>query len=392
MSQQQTASISEFWELVVSVWEQGFMGVDVGKILTAFFIFLIFLILRGLFTRIVVQQIVFWSSRTKNQIDDHLVEALKPPIRFIPIVLGFFFASHHLNFGAADASLVNSFVDGANRTLIAFTLFWALHRLVTPLGQGIKNIGGAFSEAMVDWSVKALKLFVILLGGATILEIWGIEVMPLIAGLGLFGVAVALGAQDLFKNLIAGLFVIGERRFHKGDWIKVENVIEGTVEQIGFRTTKIRRFDKAPVYVPNSVLSDNAVTNFSEMTYRRIKWHIALEYSTSVDQLRIVRGKIEKHILENKDFASPQEASTFVRVDRFSDSSIDILLYCFTKTTDWGEWLEIKESLASTLKTIVEGEGVGFAFPTRSIYIESSEKSEKPEPDNQVTNTQKDKP
>ncbi len=379
MSQQQTASLSDFWELVVSVWEQGFLGIDVGKILTTVFIFLVFLILRGLFTRIILQQVRFWSARSKNKIDDHLVAALEPPISFIPVILGFFFASHYLTSGGTENTFMNSLVLGANRTLMAYTMFWALFRLVTPLGQGLKNIGGVFSEAMVEWSIKALKVLVVLLGGATILEIWGIEVMPLVAGLGLFGVAVALGAQDLFKNLIAGLFVIGERRFHKGDWIKVENVVEGTVEQIGFRTTKIRRFDKAPVYVPNAILSDNAVTNFSEMTYRRIKWHIALEYSTTVDQLRSVRDKIEQHILENDDFVSPSEASTFVRVDRFSDSSIDILLYCFTRTTNWGEWLAIKEALAQTIKTIVEGEGVGFAFPSQSIYIENSDKTERPE-------------
>lgn len=376
---QQTTSLNEFWELVVSVWQQGFLGVDVSKILISLFIFLVFLVLRGLFTRIVLQQIRFWADRTKNKIDDHLVDALEPPIRFIPIVLGFFFASNHLTAGASISPLIDGLVLGINRTLIAYTMFWGLFNLITPMGQVLSNIGGVFTEAMVEWSLKALKVVVLMLGGATILEIWGIEVMPLIAGLGLFGVAVALGAQDLFKNLIAGLFVIGERRFHKGDWIKVENVIEGTVEQIGFRTTKIRRFDKAPVYVPNAVLSDNAVTNFSEMTYRRIKWHIALEYSTSVEQLRSVRDKIEQHIHNNDAFVSPEEASTFVRVDRFSDSSIDILLYCFTRTTNWGEWLEIKESLAQTIKTIVEDEGVGFAFPSQSIYIEKSDKNEPPE-------------
>lgn len=366
-----SASLDEFWELVISVWEQGFMGVDVGKILIAVAIFSIFIVLRGLFTRIVLQQISFWATKSKNKIDDQLVSALEAPIRFIPIVLGFFFASQHLVPGGGEDTFLNLLVIGANKTLIAYTLFWGLFRLVTPLGQGLEKVGGVFSLAMIEWSIKALKLIVALLGGATILEIWGIEVMPLIAGLGLFGVAVALGAQDLFKNLIAGLFVIGERRFHKGDWIKVEGIVEGTVEQIGFRTTKVRRFDKAPVYVPNSSLSDNAVTNFSEMTYRRIKWMIGLEYSTSVDQLRQVRDAIEAHIHSNEAFVKPEEVATFVRVDQFSESSIDILIYCFTRTTDWGEWLEIKEDLAQVIKQIVEDAGAGFAFPSRSIYIEN---------------------
>lgn len=376
MSIENSATLSDFWNLVQSVWDQGFLGLDVGKIITALAIFAVFIVLRGLFSKIILQQISFWAKKSKNQIDDQLIDALERPIRFIPIVLGFFFASQHIVPSGEGNELINMLVLGANKSLIAYTLFWALFRLVTPLGHGLKELGEVFSEAMIDWSIKALKLFVALLGSATILEIWGIEVMPLIAGLGLFGVAVALGAQDLFKNLIAGLFVIGERRFHKGDWIKVDGIVEGTVEQIGFRTTKVRRFDKAPVYVPNSSLSDNAVTNFSEMTYRRIKWLIGLEYRTSVEQLRKIQSAIETHINENADFVKPEEAATFVRVDKFSDSSIDILIYCFTRTTDWGEWLEIKESLAQTIKTIVEDAGAGFAFPSRSMYIENADSSE----------------
>jgi MscS family membrane protein len=224
---------------------------------------------------------------------------------------------------------------------------------------------------MVGWTVKAAKAVFVLLGAATILELWGIAVGPIIAGLGLFGVAVALGAQDLFKNLIAGLFVIGERRFNVGDWILVDGVVEGTVLQVGFRTTTVRRFDRAPVYVPNSRLADDAVTNFSRMTHRRIRWIIGVEYRTTIEQLREVRDRIERYVHDNDEFATPSEVATFVRIDGFSDSSIDILLYCFTRTTVWGDWLEIKERLAYEIKNIVTDAGTGFAFPSRSLYLES---------------------
>ena len=143
------------------------------------------------------------------------------------------------------------------------------------------------------------------------------------------------------------------------------------MEQIGFRTTMVRRFDKAPVYVPNSRLADNAVTNFSRMTHRRIHWLIGVEYRTSVDQLRAIRDGIEAYILGDPDFARPPEVPAFVRIDAFSDSAINILLYCFTRTTNWGEWLEIKERLACEIKAIVEGTGSGFAFPSRSLYLEN---------------------
>tara|TARA_B110000027_G_C16113041_1_gene298736 strand:+ start:23 stop:781 length:759 start_codon:yes stop_codon:yes gene_type:complete len=235
-----------------------------------------------------------------------------------------------------------------------------------------------FTPELVEWLIKAIRIAVMLIGAATILQIWGIQVAPIIAGAGLFGVAVALGAQDLFKNLIAGMLILGEKRFRKGDWIRVEGVVEGTVENIGFRSTIIRRFDKAPVMVPNTNLSDTAVTNFSGMTHRRIYWKIGVEYRTTVDQLRQIRDEMEHYIVESPEFASPKDVSTFVRIDRFSDSSIDIMLYCFTKTTNWGEWLEIKEQLAFHIKQIVEGAGSGFAFPSQSLYIEAIP-SERPE-------------
>jgi MscS family membrane protein len=108
------------------------------------------------------------------------------------------------------------------------------------------------------------------------------------------------------------------------------------------------------------------------MTHRRIKWAIGVEYRTSVEQLQIIRDGIMNYILENDAFASPDEVNTFVRVDSFNSSSIDFLVYCFTKTTVWGEWLEIKEAFAMEVKRIVEEKaGTSFAFPSQSIYVES---------------------
>jgi MscS family membrane protein len=107
------------------------------------------------------------------------------------------------------------------------------------------------------------------------------------------------------------------------------------------------------------------------MTHRRIYWMIGVEYRTTVPQLRRIRDEIEDYVLTNPAFADPSEVSTFVRIDRFGESSIDIMLYCFTITTNWGEWLEVKEALAYKIKEIVEGAGSGFAFPSRSLYVEA---------------------
>ncbi|MDG2319940.1 MAG: mechanosensitive ion channel family protein [Rhodospirillaceae bacterium] len=361
-----TQQLSGFSDLVREVWVTGVGGVDFGRALTALAIVLGFLILRGLFTRFVLGFLRRIAARTQTTMDDSLLGSLDGPIRLVPVILGLFIAIDYLAFEDRYAEIGAQVV----RTLVVFDLFWGLYQITGPISTTFTRLEEILTKEMADWLIGFLHIAIVFIGAATILEVWGIKIGPILAGLGLFGVAVALGAQDLFKNLIGGILVIAEKRMRVGDWILVDGLVEGTVETIGFRSTLVRRFDKAPVYVPNAKLSDNAITNFSAMTHRRIKWMIGIEYSATIEQLRQIRDEIESHILGLDEFASPSEVATFVRIDRFSDSSIDILLYCFTKTTDWGEWLKIKEALAYRVKEIVEGAGTGFAFPSQSIYVE----------------------
>jgi len=159
--------------------------------------------------------------------------------------------------------------------------------------------------------------------------------------------------------------------FEKGNWIKTPDV-EGTVEEIGFRATKVRQFDKALVTLPNSKLANEALINYSRMTYRRIYWKIGIEYRSTHDQIRNIVQDISTYVYECGDFETdPEQVKTFIFLDSFGDSSINIMLYCFTKTVVWGEWLEAKERLAYHIKKVVEGQGASFAFPSSSIYVES---------------------
>lgn len=363
-----------FWNLVVDVWNQGVFGIQLGRVITAAFIFIFFLAVRRIITRQIMRLKVF-SENIPGKINYEVVKALESPISLIPIAMGLFFSLEYLSlggmFGEVGAKVLRSF--------IVYIIFLGFYNLVDPLSYLLDRVEVLFSPAMRDWLVKVIKVVFIFIGLATVFEIWGIRIGPILAGLGLVGVAVALGAQDFFKNLISGILIISEKRFNAGDWIKVEGIVEGIVEDIGFRSTIVRRFDRAPVFVPNASFADTAVINFSSMTHRRIFWHIAVEYRTTIDQLRRIRDEIEEYLLYNDEFAKPSEVPTFVRIDRFSESSIDILLYCFTRSIVWGQWLESKEKLALKVKEIVEGAGAGFAFPSRTIYM-SSHTGEHPEP------------
>lgn len=353
-------------------WNETVLGLGVNEILISIGILLFFLIVRKLFTRFIIGAIKRMAGKTETTLDDEILAAIEQPLTLVPVIVGIFATGEFLIHAQPEfADSWGPIIDRLIQSLISVTIFWSLYRAVEPASHLMKKLERLLSGAMIEWMVKALKVVFFLLGAGAVLEIWGIPVGPLVASLGLFGVAVALGAQDLFKNLIGGLSILLEQRFHAGDWILVNGVVEGTVEHIGFRSTLVRRFDKAPVHVPNDLLSNSAVTNFSEMTHRRIYWKIGIEYRATIDQLKEIRDGIESYVLEHEAYAPPDEVATFVRIDSFNASSIDIMLYCFTKTTNWGEWLEIKEQLAYRIKEIVEGAGSGFAFPSQSIYVEA---------------------
>ena len=355
---------NNFSDLFISVWSKGIRGVDIFQILIGIGIFFIFLIFRGIISKVIIKRLEAIAKRTTNKLDDTFVHAMEGPARFLPIVLGFFIASYYMSFGE-DARAV---VDTINRTLITILIFWLIHQIVEPISYILSGLDKMLTRELIGWIIKSLKILIFILGLAAVLELWGIKIGPIIAGLGLFGVAVALGAQDLFKNLISGILVLVEKRFKIGDWILVEGIIEGIVEKIGFRSTVLRKFDKSLAIIPNFQFAENAVINISETTNWRIDWAITLQYDTTVDQLKKIRNEIENHIKKSDDFDNT--VGIAVRVEKFSDSSIDMRVRCFTASNSFSTWLEVKEKLAIEIKQIVEGNNAAFAFPSQSIYIE----------------------
>jgi MscS family membrane protein len=356
--------INNFSDIFLSVWKKGILGVDIFQILIGVGIFFIFLIFRGLISKLIIKKLEIISKRTTNKLDDTFVNALEGPARFLPIVLGFFIASYYMTFSNDGREIV----DTINRTLITILIFWVIHQIIEPISYILSGLDKLLTRELIGWIIKSLKILIFILGLAAVLELWGIKIGPIIAGLGLFGVAVALGAQDLFKNLISGILVLVEKRFKIGDWIAVEGIIEGIVENIGFRSTSIRKFDKSLAIIPNFQFAENAVVNVSETSNWRIRWIITLQYNSTIDQLKKVREEIENYINSSDDFN--QSAGVAVRIEKFSDSSIDILVRCFTNSNSWSNSLEVKERLAIEIKQIVEKNGASFAFPSQSIYIE----------------------
>ena len=364
--------LGQFWAQVAEVWDQGAFGVEADRIIVAIAVFMAFVVLRGLVSGFLLKMLERLVGRSSNRFDDEIVVALSGPIRFVFLVIGLFLASRV----APLPDEIDIAMAKVVRSLIAFTIFWTFYRCVGPLSfvldRAITSVGGeGMAATLKNFAVRLIRVIIIVLGAAAILQEWDFNIGAVLGGLGLIGMAVAFGAQNLISNLFGGVAIFVDKIFVEGEWIKT-NDVEGTVETVGFRTTKIRRFDKALVTVPNSDLADNAVTNFSRMTNRRIYWMVGLEYRTTNEQLKQVVDGLNDYIRNNDDFETdPAKVSTLIHADSFNSSSIDIMLYCFTTTTKWAEWMQVKEELLYHLKTLVEDAGTGFAFPSSSIYVET---------------------
>ena len=257
-------------------------------------------------------------------------------------------------------------------SILVASLFYGAY-MCAQLSAALLQVRSAQNSLMnVGWIERILKVIAAALGVASILKIWGIDLGAMMTGLGIAGAAAALAAQDLFKNFIGGMSNMAERRFKAGDWIRAEGVVEGIVEDVALRSTAVRRFDMSLVHVPNGDLANAPLINVSEMKHRRIAMTIKLHYSTSVDQLFHITNAIKTYISRRSEFAQPPTASQYVRVDGFSDSAIDLLVYCFTLSTAYADYLEAKEGLNLEIKRAVADTGAQFARESRTFYIENA--------------------
>ena len=344
------------------------LGVQVKQYFIFFILILISILFNSLIANFIVNRLKVIVKKTVNQIDDTLFNSLIPPCKLLPIVIVFFILS--LNFD--KNTNLGFYILKINNSFATIFVFWFMHQLLIPFSIFFNKLEKTLSKALVAWIVNSIKYLIIFLGVAALLETWGIKVGPVIAGLGLLGVAVALGAQDLFKNLISGIMILMEKRFQIGDVIQVPGHTEGVVEQIGFRSTLIRKFDSTPITIPNYIFAEAPILNFTNRSYRRVNWTIGLEYNSTLDQIKKLTESITSYLQRSENFMINENYKSFVRLEKFNDSSIDIIVICFTSTKDWDKYLQIKEELAMEIKSNVEKIGLNFAFPSQSIYIEKS--------------------
>lgn len=367
--------VDEFLGLISEVFEKRIFDLPAGQIIGGAAIIIVFLAIRRIFAKTVIYYLTKLTERTKTELDEKFLEALKGPLKFIPIVLGVFFFTQWFALAENALELFLTIV----KTLIAFVLFWAVYNILTPLSSVLETVLSKltqksetlFAEEFTQLIIRALKIAVMVVGFIIILSQWGINVVPLLGGLGILGMAVGFGAQDSIANIFGGIKILLDGQFRRGDWIQTPD-IEGIVSEIGIATTKVREFDKAITSIPNKRMSESTIKNYSRMTNRRVKMTIGVEYRSTANQLENIVFRIREYLQSNPDIAQPETepVAQMVHLVNFGKSSIDISLYYFTKTTNWVEWRRVVHENIIEYKRIVEREGAAFAFPTQSIFLE----------------------
>ncbi|NPA81550.1 MAG: mechanosensitive ion channel family protein [Epsilonproteobacteria bacterium] len=351
--------------------EKTLFDVPLYKFAGGFGIFLLFLIFRKLFSLIVIKTLQRLVRKTQTSIDDKILRVVSGPLKFAFVIIGLYLGFDYMG-------ISSDFVQKLIRSLIIFTIFWFFYDLVTALESSIYKFAKKFGKEMYReigaFFVKTLKIFVFSVGLVAILQEWSINVSAFLASLGLGGLAFALAAKDTAANLFGGLTILADSALKIDDWIKVGSV-EGTVEEIGLRTTKIRTFEKSLVTVPNQMIANNPIENFSRRGIRRIKMRVGLTYSTSRETMQKILEDIKSMLKSHPGIA--QNATMLVNFDEMQDSSLSIFVYTFTNTAVWSEYMDIREDVNLKIMEIVEKyEDADFAFPSQSIYVEKLPKGE----------------
>lgn len=308
-------------------------------------------------------------KKTRSYWDDAMVEAVQPPLTLLIWVVGIAFAAEIVK-SETDAAIF-SIIDPVRDIGVISALAWFLVRFTKRAGENIveKNLqeDPTYDRTTADAISKLLVISVIITSSLVILQTLGYSISGVLAFGGIGGIAVGFAARDLLANFFGGLMIYMDRPFSVGDWIRSpDQEIEGTVEHIGWRQTRIRTFDKRPLYVPNSVFNTISVENPSRMTNRRIFETIGIRYDDASKMGDIV-ADVKKMLEEHEDIDTNE--TLMVNFNKFATSSLDFFIYTFTKTTNWIEYHRVKQDVLLKVINIIEGHGAECAFPTSTVHI-----------------------
>lgn len=357
--------------MISEILNKDLFGVSIEKLGVFFSIILITFIIKSTFLYLLNKKIATLVKKTTTELDDLLFNAIKSPLGYLILLQGFYLAILSLQLEKIGQFEIASIVHPVYILSISFIMLYFIFKIIDIIAYYLyaeaKKTESTLDDQLVPLLVKSLRILVVTVGILFILQNFGYNVTSLLAGLGIGGLAFALAAQNTVSNLFGSITIFSDKPFQLGDWIQVGD-IEGTVEDVGFRTTRVRRFDQALVTVPNSQFINTGVVNYSAMKKRRITFNIGVTYRTSASKINEVIAGIKRIIEDDNKF---DHSFSMVNFTDFGAHSLNIFIYCFTCTTDWAEALMVKEEFNLKIMQLLEELGVEIAFPSQTIYLNS---------------------
>ena len=312
------------------------------------------------------------ASGTTSVWDDALIKATRKPLTLALWVTGANFAIQivHNHLGTP----VMDFVVPTRDTIIILALAWFLLRLISQAARNIlarnETEEDAIDRTTVDALSKLGRFTVIIVAALVVLQTLGFSVSGVLAFGGIGGIAVGFAAKDMLANFFGGLTIYLDRPFAVGEWIRSpDHQIEGTVEYIGWRHTRVRAFNKNPIYVPNALFTTIVVENPTRMTNRRIKETIGIRYA-DLDKMGPIVADVKAMLQAHPEIDT--DATLIVNFNAFAASSLDFFIYTFTRTVVWEHYHEVKQDVLLKVAAIIQAHGAEIAFPTRTLHIESA--------------------
>ena len=346
------------------------LGVAIWQFAAAFIFILLGMVLKKISDVLFEKKIVPILKRTPVAIDHLIAEAASRPVGYLLLLGGFAGALAVLAVSLPKEPNVGGFLFGVLRVLFAADVMWFLFRFVDAGGEYLTKLAVRTESVLDDQLIplirKALKVTIGVVGFVWVVQSLGYNVSTLLAGLGIGGLAIALALQDTFANVFGSILIFLDRPFRLGDWIKVGEV-EGFVENIGFRSTRVRTLPTTLVCIPNKTVANSVVDNQSRMPKRLVTQIVGVTYDTNADQMEQALAEI-RSIIENDEGVDKE--LIIVRFTEFGDSSLNILTYYFTTGIPLAEHLVTKERVNLAIMRALEQLGLSIAFPSHTVYLE----------------------
>jgi len=310
------------------------------------------------------------TSKTSNTWDDIIFFSVNRPINWIIVLMG---GSMSLRVIAKSEELaISDYLPLFQKVAILLLIGWVFWRLIYKMEHTFVA-DDEKDTTTVTALAKLAKLSIITIISLSVIQTLGVSISGVLAFGGMGGLIVGMAAKDLLSNLFGAAMVYMDKPFKVGDWIRSpDKSIEGTVEEIGWRVTRIRTFDKRPIYVPNSLFTHIVVENPSRMSNRRIKETFGLRYK-DIGQVEVIIKEVREMLEKHEDIDQTQ--TLIVNFDLFNNSTLDFFIYTFTKTTNWVLFHEIKQDVLLKVAQIVADNKADFAFPTRQLHLDKEDHS-----------------